>query len=108
MGISLLKSAALSELSNWPLDPGKSLLQGHCWAEIASFAGLTSRELDVCQALFEGLTREEAASALGLSASTVRHHMESLHSKLAVSTRRGFALRIIQIRDHLAQNAEKL
>ncbi|MEM7475844.1 MAG: helix-turn-helix transcriptional regulator [Planctomycetota bacterium] len=108
MGISLLNSAALLELSNWPSDPGKSLLQGHCWTEIARFAGLTSRELDVCQALFEGLTCEEVASELGLSASTVRHHMESLHSKLSVSTRRGLALRVIQIRDYLAQTPEML
>ncbi len=77
-------------------------MAGRTWDCIAEFAGLSTRELQVARLVFEGLTRQQVATRLGLSTRTVRHHMEMIHLKLNVGDRVGLALRLIQIRDYLS------
>ena len=58
--------------------------------------GLTSRETDVALLLAQGLSRAEVASALSLSAHTVRHHTEAVFRKLGVHTRGAVALALLR------------
>lgn len=48
---------------------------------------LTRRELDVLALLVEGLTTPAVAKRIGVSASTVRTHVEHMRQKLGVNTR---------------------
>jgi LuxR family maltose regulon positive regulatory protein len=49
--------------------------------------GLTARETEVLQLVGRGLTNKQAARMLGVSASTVRKHLENTYAKLEVGTR---------------------
>ncbi len=48
---------------------------------------LTPRELDVLRLLVRGRSNKELSSDLGLSQSTVKHHIESIFAKLGVQDR---------------------
>ena len=50
-------------------------------------AGLTDREVEVLRLAATGLTRKQMASALFVSPSTVRSHLEHIYAKIGVSTR---------------------
>lgn len=68
--------------------------------EEAPASALTARELEVLQLLAEGLTNQEVAKRLGLSARTVKTHVQNLLAKLDVPDRtgavaRGFRLSLI-------------
>ena len=87
---------------SWTEKVGELLSPGE-WESVACTGKLTSREASVCQLLFEGLTRPEIASHLGIKPRTVRQHLETIHQKLHVKNRVGVVLRIVQIRDWLRQ-----
>lgn len=57
----------------------------------ANAAGLTARELEVATLLAAGLTNAEIADRLVVSAKTVDHHVSSVLTKLAISSRRQVA-----------------
>ena len=99
MGLVLLNS--MQRLGGWPESPGRVLIDQACWKDLKVFAGLSGRELQVCRLIFQGDTRKSAAEALGISERTVRHHLETIYSKLSVNNRVDLVLRLIQIRDHL-------
>lgn len=82
--------------------PGSQMLTQAEWTITAQQLRLTNREREVCQELFEGNTRNAIAEHLGIKPRTVRHYMEHIHQKLAVSNRVGVVLRIIQLRDQIA------
>ncbi len=77
------------------------------WTVTAETLRLTNRETQVCQKLFEGITRNQIADDLGIKPRTVRHYMEHIHEKLAVKNRVGVVLRIIQLRDELDDYQEE-
>jgi len=85
--------------------PGSEMLTQAQWIATGQQLRLTNREREVCQELFEGNTRNEIADHLGIKPRTVRHYMEHIHQKLAVSNRVGVVLRIIQLRDQLDEPA---
>lgn len=58
-----------------------------------SSSSLTARELEVLQLLAEGLTNQEIAKRLDLSARTVKTHVQNLLSKLDVPDRTGAVAR---------------
>jgi DNA-binding NarL/FixJ family response regulator len=67
----------------------------------AGASALTPRELEVLQLLAEGLTNQQVGSRLGLSARTVKTHVQNLLVKLDVPDRtgavaRGFRLGLIR------------
>lgn len=49
--------------------------------------GLSRREIEVLELVAEGRTNEQVALALGLSAHTVKMHLERMRSKLGVHDR---------------------
>ena len=50
-------------------------------------AGLTEREAEVVGMLARGLQTKQVAGALGISAKTADHHIQSAYRKMGVSTR---------------------
>ncbi|MEM1054591.1 MAG: response regulator transcription factor [Bacteroidota bacterium] len=56
-------------------------------AEAGTPGGLTPREIDVLRLVARGRTNAEAAGELHVSEYTVRNHLASVYSKLAVSNR---------------------
>jgi two-component system, NarL family, nitrate/nitrite response regulator NarL len=54
--------------------------------------GLTSRELQVVQAVVAGYSNKEIAARLGISQNTAKHHLSSIFDKLGVSNRLELAL----------------
>ena len=79
------------------------MVNDDCWEEIKRFAGLTDREFQVTQLIFNGGSRNSTAESLGITERTVRHHLETLYNKLCVKNRVDLVLRIIQIRDQLEE-----
>ena len=84
--------------------PGSKMLTQVQWTITAQKLRLTKREREVCEELFEGNTRNKIAEHLGIKPRTVRHYMEHIHQKLAVSNRVGVVLRIIQMRDQITSS----
>jgi HD-GYP domain-containing protein (c-di-GMP phosphodiesterase class II) len=55
-------------------------------------AGLSPREVEVLRLLARGMTNKRMGAELGISPKTVGHHVESIYSKIGVSTRAAAAL----------------
>ena len=49
--------------------------------------GLTPREMQILQSLFEGLTNKDIARGFGISQQTVKHHISSIFNKTGMSNR---------------------
>jgi DNA-binding NarL/FixJ family response regulator len=60
-------------------------------------SALTARELEVLQLLAEGLTNQQVGSRLGLSARTVKTHVQNLLVKLDVPDRTGAVARAFRL-----------
>lgn len=75
---------------------GASLLSAHAWHEIASALDITSRELQIVQAVFDNLPEAGIARRFKLSVHTVHTHLNHLFKKLTVSTRTELVLRIME------------
>ena len=58
---------------------------------------LTGRELEVLRLLTSGLTNQEIARRLAISAGTVKHHVRHIVSKLGVSDRTQAAVRAVEL-----------
>jgi DNA-binding NarL/FixJ family response regulator len=75
---------------------GALLLNDHAWSEIARTLGLTRRELQIVQSVFDNLPEPGIAKRLRISEHTVHTHLNRLFKKLTVSTRTALVLRIIE------------
>jgi DNA-binding CsgD family transcriptional regulator len=61
----------------------------------APFDGqLSTREIEVAEAVARGLTNKEVGDSLGISVRTVENHMRSIFSKLQISTRTRLAAKL--------------
>jgi DNA-binding NarL/FixJ family response regulator len=58
--------------------------------------GLTSREVQVLQAVVAGKTNQEIGVALGISEKTVEKHLEGIFAKLGVASRVEAAVRAVR------------
>jgi len=61
-------------------------------ARVARPAGLTPREIEVLRLIAGGHTAKKAARRLDIAPKTADNHIQSLYSKVGVSTRAGAAL----------------
>ena len=59
---------------------------------VGRLAGLTPREIEVLRLIAAGLTAKEAASRLEIAPKTADNHIQSLYSKIGVTTRAAAAL----------------
>ena len=100
-GVTFLNANGNDEDWRWADQPGKRLVTPDQWKKIAYILGISEREQEVCQLLFDGITREEIAKQMDIKVRTVRHYLERLHTKLRVNNRVALVLRIVQVRDSL-------
>jgi len=75
---------------------GASLLSELAWFEIARTLGLTKRELQIVQGVFDNLPETGIASRFQISEHTTHTHLNRLYKKLAVTTRTELVLRIME------------
>ena len=64
--------------------------------------GLTRREAEVAVLLAQGLSNDALAARLFISPHTARHHTESVLAKLALSSRKALAFKLLQDARHAA------
>ncbi len=77
---------AVLEAAGQPRQPVR-----HAWP-----AGLSDREVEVFRLICGGASKEDVAGRLGVSASTVDHHVRHIYGKVGVSSRAGAALFALQ------------
>ena len=75
---------------------GASLLSDHAWLEIGRTLGITKRELQIVQSVFDNLTEERIAKRFKISSHTVHMHLNRLFKKLSVTSRTELVLRIVE------------
>ncbi|TPM12341.1 HD domain-containing phosphohydrolase, partial [Mesorhizobium sp. B2-3-5] len=61
-----------------------------------ALAGMTPREIEVLRLIAAGFTAKEAARKLDISPKTADHHIESVYSKVGVTTRAAAALYAVE------------
>ena len=59
---------------------------------------LTARERQVAEAIARGLTNKQIALEFGISAETVKRHLASIYSKLALHGRLALAIHVLRSR----------
>ncbi len=72
------------------------MLSDHAWIEIASTLGLTKRESQIVQSVFDNLPENEIAKRFRISVHTVHTHLNRLFKKLNVTTRTELVLRVME------------
>jgi DNA-binding NarL/FixJ family response regulator len=75
---------------------GASLLSENAWLEIGCTLGLTKREVQIVQGVFDNLPKAGIAQRLGISAHTTHTHLNRLFKKINVTTRTELVLRIME------------
>ncbi len=75
---------------------GSAVFSEQTWEEIAGHLGLSHREIQIVQAVFDDRTEFAIAAGLGISPHTVHTYFERLHKKLGVADRVQLVLRIAQ------------
>jgi DNA-binding CsgD family transcriptional regulator len=76
--------------------PGASLLTDHAWREIARTLGITKRELQIVQSVFDNQHETDIAKRFKLSPHTIHMHLNRLFKKLTVTSRTELVLRIVE------------
>lgn len=93
-------SASVLRQAGGTLDPGPvalSVSRSVGWdiaPLLAEAFGLTPREQEVSMAAARGLSNQEIAAQLSLSAHTVRDHLKAIFAKTGVTSRNGLAARL--------------
>ena len=82
---------------------GHEIFSEDQWRQIRTALRLPSRELQIIQHICDDEADEAVARALGISASTVRTHLQRLYRRLGVHGRIGLLLRVFE--EHLALEA---
>jgi len=75
---------------------GALLLSDHAWLEIARTLGITKREVQIVQGVFDNQHEVEIAKGFKISPHTVHMHLNRLFKKLTVTSRTELVLRIMQ------------
>lgn len=75
---------------------GASLLSDYAWLEIARSLGITKRELQIIQSVFDNQHEADIARRFKLSPHTVHMHLNRLFKKLTITSRTELVLRIVE------------
>ena len=75
---------------------GASLLSDSAWLEITNALGLTKRELEMIQSIFDNLPEKDIAKRFSISEHPVHTHLNRLFKKLTVTTRTELVLRVVE------------
>ena len=80
---------------------GHTVLPDECWSRIGEALGLSGRQLQIVQCIFDDHVEARIALELGISEHTVHTHVERLYRKLGVSSR--CELLVSVFAEHLAR-----
>ena len=72
------------------------MLSDHAWHEVAKALGITRREQQIVQGVFDNLTENAIGGRLNLTEHTIHTHLNRLFKKLNVTTRTELVLRLIE------------
>ena len=75
---------------------GAAILSDHAWSEIAKALGITKREMQIIQGVFDNHTQQGIASRLNMNEHTAHTHLNRLFKKLNITTRTELVLRIME------------
>ena len=81
-------------LTEGPGSSGRSILSETDWRRVGRSLGLSPRELELVQRIFDGRKLTVIAQEMGLAAGTVKTYSQRIYHKLRVSDQRGLALAI--------------
>jgi DNA-binding NarL/FixJ family response regulator len=79
---------------------GHSLLSGSAWLHLRAALGLSSREMQIAQGMFEDQKEDAIAAEMGISPHTVNTYVQRLYRKLDVCSRVQLIVRLMAA--HLA------
>ena len=82
-------------MSDSSQQPGASLISNDTWPRIRVALGLSPRELQVIQGVFQDDKEESIANDLGISRHTVNTYLQRLYTKLRVSSRSQLIIRVV-------------
>jgi HD-GYP domain-containing protein (c-di-GMP phosphodiesterase class II) len=89
------QEAAAGRLDSEVVEALLAAAAGTSLRRVHASSTLTERELEVVRLLAAGHSNKEIAGRLQISENTARHHLESLYSKLEVSTRTGAVMQAL-------------
>jgi DNA-binding CsgD family transcriptional regulator len=75
--------------------PGSALLSNDTWPRIQVALGLSPRELQVIQGIFQDDKEASIAQDLGISPHTVNTYLQRLYAKLRVCSRSQLIVRVV-------------
>ena len=75
---------------------GAAILSDQAWAAIAKALGISKREIQIIQGVFDNLIQSGIAGRLDMSEHTVHTHLNRLFKKLNITTRTELVLRIME------------
>ena len=78
-----------------PRPAAHAIISASQWSRIADVLGLTPRELEVVQHIFDGEVESQIAFALGISIHTVHTYVRRVYARLGVCDQRELILRIV-------------
>ena len=73
---------------------GRSILAPAQWERLSQSLGLSGRERQIVECMFDDQTEAGIARELGISPHTVHTHLERLHRKLDVASRGALIVRV--------------
>jgi DNA-binding CsgD family transcriptional regulator len=90
----------LASVAGCSASPGHSLFSASDWLHLRAALGLSTRELQIVQRVFEDQKEEAMAAGMGISPHTVNTYMQRLYRKLHVCSRTQLIVRLMAT--HLA------
>ena len=75
---------------------GAAILSDHAWSEIAKALGITKREIQIVQGVFDNKHEVDIAERFKISPHTVHMHLNRLFKKLTVTSRTELVLRTVE------------
>ena len=80
-----------------PLSPtlGSSLVPSDVWSRLRDSLGLSDRELQIVQGIFEDQKQECIAYTLGISPHSVNTYIQRIYAKLRIGSRPQLILRVM-------------
>ncbi len=89
-----------------PTDNGRALLDSIQWPCVGEHLGLSTRELELVQHIFERKKLAAIACEMGLSLGTVKTYSQRINRKLQVCDQSELILAVVGAHMHLLEAAE--
>ncbi len=87
-------------------DNSRALLDSVQWPGVGEYLGLSSRELELVQHIFDGKKFTAIARDMGLALGTVKTYSQRIHRKLQVCDQSELILAVVSAHMHLLGAAE--